>query len=117
MVLLRRRFLILHVRTIPEKQKLPSASRNVFLWWYIGGMKEKTSITLSREVLAWIDRVVGSKQSRSAFIEAVLLSYLRNRARAQIEARDLELLNKAADELAPEIEDVLRHQADVGEPQ
>ena len=35
-------------------------------------MKEKTSITLSKEVLTGIDRIAGSKQSRSAFIEAVL---------------------------------------------
>ena len=33
-------------------------------------MKEKTSITLSQEVLKSIDRIAGSKQSRSAFIEA-----------------------------------------------
>jgi metal-responsive CopG/Arc/MetJ family transcriptional regulator len=76
-------------------------------------MKEKTSITLSREVLTGIDRVVGSKQSRSAFIEAVLREYLRQRARAQVEARDLELINRHADELAAEVEDVLRYQADV----
>ncbi|HTR23021.1 MAG TPA: ribbon-helix-helix protein, CopG family [Terriglobales bacterium] len=73
-------------------------------------MKEKTSITLSREVLNGIDRIAGSKQSRSAVIEAVLAQYLRKRVRAQIEARDLELLNKAADKLTPEIEDVLRYQ-------
>jgi metal-responsive CopG/Arc/MetJ family transcriptional regulator len=74
-------------------------------------MKKKTSITLSKEVLAGIDRIAGSKQSRSAFIEAVLAQYLRKEARAQIEARDLELINKAADELNAEVEDVLRYQA------
>jgi metal-responsive CopG/Arc/MetJ family transcriptional regulator len=74
-------------------------------------MKEKTSITLSKEVLSAIDRVTGSKQSRSAFIEGVLAQYLRKRARAQVEARDLELINKAADELSAEVEDVLRYQA------
>jgi metal-responsive CopG/Arc/MetJ family transcriptional regulator len=74
-------------------------------------MKEKTSITLSKEVLRGIDRIVGSKQSRSAFIEAVLTRYLRRRARARVEARDLELINKAADELNAEVEDVLRYQA------
>jgi metal-responsive CopG/Arc/MetJ family transcriptional regulator len=74
-------------------------------------MKGKTSITLSKEVLAGIDRIAGSKQSRSAFIEAVLAQYLRKQARSQIEARDLELINKAADELNAEVEDVLRYQA------
>ena len=79
--------------------------------WYTHSMKEKTSITLSKEVLTGIDRVAGSKQSRSAFIEAVLQQYLRQRARAQVEARDLELINRAADELNVEVEDVLRYQA------
>ena len=73
-------------------------------------MKEKTSITLSKEVLKGIDRLSGSKQSRSAFIEAVLTEYLRRRARAQVEARDLKFLNKAADELTKEVEDLLRYQ-------
>jgi metal-responsive CopG/Arc/MetJ family transcriptional regulator len=80
------------------------------LQWYNGSMKEKTSITLSKEVLAAIDRIAGSKQSRSAFIEAVLAQYLRNRTRAQIEARDFELINRAADELSREVEDVLQYQ-------
>ena len=79
--------------------------------WYNGSMKEKTSITLSKEVLAGIDRIAGSKQSRSAFIEAVLTQYLRKRAREQVEARDLELINNAADELNAEVEDVLGYQA------
>jgi metal-responsive CopG/Arc/MetJ family transcriptional regulator len=74
-------------------------------------MKDKTSITLSKEVLARIDRLAGSKQSRSAFIEAVLTEYLRRQARAQVETRDLELLNKAADELSAEVEDILGYQA------
>jgi metal-responsive CopG/Arc/MetJ family transcriptional regulator len=74
-------------------------------------MKEKTSITLSKEVLTGIDRIAGPKQSRSAFIEAVLRQYLRNQARARVESRDLELINKAADELNAEVEDVLRYQA------
>ncbi len=73
-------------------------------------MKEKTSITLSKEVLSGIDRIAGSKQSRSAFIEAVLSQYLRRRTRAQVEARDLELINKSADELHAEVEDILRYQ-------
>jgi metal-responsive CopG/Arc/MetJ family transcriptional regulator len=73
-------------------------------------MKEKTSITLSKEVLTGIDRIAGSKHSRSAFIEAVLSEYLRKQARAQIEARDLDLINRAADEMNSEVEDILRYQ-------
>jgi metal-responsive CopG/Arc/MetJ family transcriptional regulator len=76
-------------------------------------MKEKTSITLSREVLRGIDRLAGSKLSRSALIDDVLAQYLRDTARAQIEARDIALLNQAADELGDEIEEVLRDQGEV----
>ena len=74
-------------------------------------MKEKTSITLSREVLSGIDQIAGSKQSRSAFIETILQQYLRQWARAQRDARDIELINQHADELNAEAEDVLRYQS------
>jgi metal-responsive CopG/Arc/MetJ family transcriptional regulator len=77
----------------------------------IGSMKEKTSITLSREVLAGIDRMAGSKQSRSAFIEGVLHRYLIEQAKAARDVREIELINKHADELNAEAEDVLRYQA------
>jgi metal-responsive CopG/Arc/MetJ family transcriptional regulator len=73
-------------------------------------MKEKTSITLSTDVLAGIDRLAGSKHSRSAFIEHILRRYLREHARARLQARDLEQLNRAADELNAEAADVLDYQ-------
>ncbi len=74
-------------------------------------MKEKTSITLSREILIGIDRIAGTKQSRSAFIEGVLRRYLLERARAARDAREIELINEHADELNAEARDVLRYQA------
>jgi metal-responsive CopG/Arc/MetJ family transcriptional regulator len=74
-------------------------------------MKEKTSVTLSRDVLSGIDRLAGTKHSRSAFIEAVLRQYLQDRVRAQRDARDLEMINRNADKLNAEAEDVLRYQA------
>ena len=74
-------------------------------------MKEKTSITLSREVLNGIDRVAGSRQSRSAFIETVLHQYLRQRERAQRDARDIELINRHAAKLNRDAEDGLEDQA------
>jgi metal-responsive CopG/Arc/MetJ family transcriptional regulator len=73
-------------------------------------MKEKTSITLDTDVLAGIDRLAGSKHSRSAIIEQVLRRYLSEQAHARIQARDLELLNRAADELNAEATDVLEYQ-------
>jgi len=73
-------------------------------------MKDKTSITLSRDVLAGIDRLAGSRLSRSAVIEKVLRQYLREKARAAIQARDVELINAAADRLNAEANDVLDYQ-------
>lgn len=75
-------------------------------------MKDKTSITLSRTVLAEIDRLAG-KTSRSAFIETVLQHYLKEKRKAAIEARDLELLNRAADRLNEEAEDAMQYQAPI----
>jgi metal-responsive CopG/Arc/MetJ family transcriptional regulator len=74
-------------------------------------MKEKTSVTLSTEVLTGIDRMAGSKQSRSAFIEGVLRQYLRERERAQRDARDIGLINRHAKRLNRDAEDGLEDQA------
>ena len=74
-------------------------------------MKEKTSVTLSTEVIAGIDRLAGARVSRSAFIEGVLRKYLKDEERARRNAREVELLNRAADELGAEILDTLDYQA------
>jgi metal-responsive CopG/Arc/MetJ family transcriptional regulator len=74
-------------------------------------MKAKTSITLSKDLLARIDRLAGLSQSRSAFIERILRGYLRERARAAAHARDLARINDAAERLNLEAADVLDYQA------
>ena len=74
-------------------------------------MKEKTSITLSKEVLTQVDRLAGSKNSRSAFIERVLRRYIRDRRRASLHASDLARINRAAERLNQEAADVLEYQA------
>jgi metal-responsive CopG/Arc/MetJ family transcriptional regulator len=73
-------------------------------------MKEKTSITLSREVLAGIDRLAGSEHSRSAVIERVLRRFLRDKSRAETQARDLKRINRGARKLNQEAVDVLHYQ-------
>jgi len=78
-------------------------------------MKEKTSITLSKEILAGIDRIAGPRQSRSAFIESVLARYLRDRIRAQRDARDLEIINRNAERLNRDAVDGLEYQAPLGD--
>jgi len=74
-------------------------------------MKTKTSITLSEDVLAEIDRLAGPGVSRSAFIERVLRSFVRRRRRAQAEARELDALNRLAARLNAEAADVAGYQA------
>lgn len=58
-------------------------------------MKEKPSITLSRQVLA------GMKERERAFIDA----------------RDLEIINRAADRLSAEAEETFDYQADPWRPE
>ena len=74
-------------------------------------MKTKTSITLSKDLLAEIDRMAGSRGSRSALIERVLRKYLRERERASQHARDLTRINRAARRLNREASEVLEYQA------
>lgn len=74
-------------------------------------MKRKTSITLSDEVLEELDRVAADGGSRSAFIERVLRSHFRRLERLEQEARDLELIDAAADDLNAEMAEVLALQA------
>jgi predicted transcriptional regulator len=83
----------------------------ILQWWYNGGMKAKTSITLSKELLTALDRLAGTKGSRSALIERVLRKYLRERARSTQHARDLDHINRAAVKLNKESAEVLECQA------
>lgn len=73
-------------------------------------MKQKISITLSTDVLEEVDRVAGAEESRSAFIERVLRSYLRRRERADADLLELERLNRAAEVLNEEVAEVLAYQ-------
>jgi len=76
-------------------------------------MKEKTSITLSSDLLAEVDRRAGSTRSRSAFIEMALRDHIREDARRAMHQRDVKLLNEHADYFNSEMEDVLRYQAPI----
>ena len=71
--------------------------------------KMKTSLTLSREVVRGIDRMAGKKRSRSAVVDDVLRGYLSYRERAN--ARDADKINRFADELNAEMQDVLAYQS------
>ena len=73
-------------------------------------MKVKTSVTLSRELLQSIDAHGKEFKSRSEFLEAAAREFLSRLARKRTERRDLEIINRHADELNAEAEDVLAYQ-------
>lgn len=73
-------------------------------------MKQKTSITLSSEVIRALDDLGGTNRSR--LIEDAVVEYLDRHRAAQRDARDLEILNAVADDLNREMKDVLNYQAD-----
>ena len=74
-------------------------------------MKQKTSITLSSDVLRDLAERAGSGASRSAYIERVLRRHFRRQRRATEQAKDVDRINAAADRLNAEAEDVLEYQA------
>jgi len=76
-------------------------------------MKEKTSITLSSDILTQVDRSAGSKASRSAFIENVLREYFKAKVREAINARDQELINAHLDYLARESRELDEYQTPI----
>jgi metal-responsive CopG/Arc/MetJ family transcriptional regulator len=76
-------------------------------------MRVKTSVTIDERVLRAIDKATTRTRSRSRLIEDAAREYLARRSRAAREARDLAILNEAADELNREMEDVLAYQGDV----
>ena len=78
---------------------------------YIGGMKVKTSITLSEDLLKNIDQRSKQYKNRSEFIEVALRAYITQMIRDEQNAKDLEIINRCADKLNQEAADVLTYQA------
>jgi len=73
-------------------------------------MEIKTSITLSNEVIEAIDLHIGEYRSRSEFLETAARDFLAQLARKEAEQRDLDIINRHADSLNAEAEDVLTYQ-------
>ena len=76
-------------------------------------MKVKTSITLSEELVAEIDKLSEHYGNRSAFVEQAVRAFLADGARRARDASDLAILNRRADALNAEARDVLGYQVDV----
>ena len=73
-------------------------------------MKVKTSITLSDELIQAIDQYGQSYKNRSEFIEAAIWAFIKQIIRSQQNARDVEIINRNAERLNAEAQDVLTYQ-------
>jgi metal-responsive CopG/Arc/MetJ family transcriptional regulator len=76
-------------------------------------MKVRTSITLSEDLVREVDGLSSQYGNRSALIEQALRDFLAAEARRQRDAQDLEILNRRADALNEEAQEVLSFQVDL----
>lgn len=76
-------------------------------------MKVKTTVTLPKDLLASVDNLVGQRRSRSKFIEAAVRAYVAMMIRREQNAHDLEILNRCADELNQQAEDLHEYQVEL----
>jgi metal-responsive CopG/Arc/MetJ family transcriptional regulator len=73
-------------------------------------MKTKTSVTLEGGLLRGMDQHAAEYRSRSQFIEAAVEYFIHHLERQAAEKRDLDILNRRADVLNKEAEEVLTYQ-------
>ena len=82
-------------------------------WWYLSGMKTKTSITLSKDILALINEYLPGDKNRSAFIELAVRTYLEIMKRKKRDQHDLTTINRLSEKLNKEATDVLKYQTEL----
>jgi metal-responsive CopG/Arc/MetJ family transcriptional regulator len=78
-------------------------------------MKTKTSLTLSEDLVASIDKLAGPKVSRSAYIEQILREFVDRRAQARKHAREIAAINRHATQLNAEMSDALSFQVNLAD--
>ena len=76
-------------------------------------MKVKTSITISEELIKIIDGLFTGQKNRSEFIEEAVRDFIKRQAERKRDLEDLNILNKNADKLNREAEDVLSYQVNL----
>lgn len=76
-------------------------------------MRVKTSVTIDERVLRAIDRAATRGRSRSRVLEDAARDYLARQARAARDARDRQLIDRVAEDLNREMDDVLSYQVDL----
>ncbi len=74
-------------------------------------MKVKTSLSLSEDLVAALDRLAGPGVSRSSYVERILRRFVDERVRARRTARETAAINRAAAKLNEEMTDALSFQA------
>jgi metal-responsive CopG/Arc/MetJ family transcriptional regulator len=72
-------------------------------------MKIRTSVNVDKRLLETVDKLSG-KDDRSGFIEAALRAYIAQLVRHEQNVKDLEIINRRADDLNQEALDVLDYQ-------
>lgn len=77
--------------------------------WYLGGMKVKTSVSLSQELIEALKQRT-SEGDRSDYIEKALWRFMELQRREERDKRDIELIELHRDELNAEAIDALRYQ-------
>jgi metal-responsive CopG/Arc/MetJ family transcriptional regulator len=75
-------------------------------------MKVKTSITLEPQTVRELDEIAGPDANRSRVIEQAVIEFIDRHRRRIRDSRDLEILNRSADKLNREVEDILRYQVE-----
>ena len=78
--------------------------------WYFGGMKVKTSVTLSRELIEAIDQQANC-DSRSDFLERAAWEVIKRIQRQAGDAHDAAIYAKYGDEYNADAEDALEYQS------
>jgi Arc/MetJ-type ribon-helix-helix transcriptional regulator len=76
-------------------------------------MKVKTSVRLSKEAVAAIDRLAGKSKTRSEVVETAVRELAAAQARRERYCREVELIDRHSNELNREAEDVLAFQAEL----
>jgi len=76
-------------------------------------MKVKTSVTLSEDLIKKVDRAGGKGESRSSTIERLVAESLAARERRRVGVRDRVSLDRHAEALNAEAEDVLGYQVEL----
>jgi len=76
-------------------------------------MKQKTSVTLSEDLVRELDRLAGRGGNRSKVIEDAVIFFLTAKAKDKREKQMRVLIDKHADALAKEALDVLAYQVEI----